>query len=179
MINQYKKHIKIYIFSLLCCLFFGMSNSNAQQQPPHQKSEFWKHVRYGGGIGLSFGNNFFSGTLAPSALYSVNQTVSLGLGLNATYESRKNQYNSTVLGASLIALINPVREIQLSIEFEELHINRKYDNYFDEKYWNPALFLGAGYNTGNVAFGIRYDVLHDHHKSIYSEAWVPFIRFYF
>jgi len=41
------------------------------------------------------------------------------------------------------------------------------------------LFLGVGYNSGPVTFGIRFDVLYDRNKSIYSESWVPFVRVYF
>ena len=41
------------------------------------------------------------------------------------------------------------------------------------------LFIGAGYRSGNVTFGIRYDVLYDEKKSIYADAWVPFVRVFF
>ena len=72
--------------------------------------------------------------------------------------------------------------MQLSTEFEELNVNRRYDinlNIQDENYWSPALFLGVGYRSGNVTFGIRYDVLYDKDKSIYFDPWAPFVRFYF
>ncbi|MBT8273653.1 MAG: alpha-ketoglutarate decarboxylase, partial [Bacteroidia bacterium] len=67
--------------------------------------------------------------------------------------------------------------------FEQLHVNRNFDENFvsnlDDTYWYPALFLGAGYRTGNVTVGIRYDVLYDEDKSIYADPWIPFIRVYF
>jgi hypothetical protein len=91
-------------------------------------------------------------------------------------------YKSTILGGSLIGLFNPINEIQLSAEFEELHVNRRYDSYLnlkDDTYWSPALFVGAGYRSGNVTLGIRYDLLFDKNKSIYADAWAPFVRFYF
>ena len=92
-------------------------------------------------------------------------------------------FKSTVLGGSLIGLFNPIPEIQLSSELEQLNINRNYDEAFvtnpDENYWYSALFLGAGYRSGNLTIGIRYDVLYDEDKSIYADPWMPFIRFYF
>lgn len=159
--------------------FFLCSGYLVAQQKP---DSFWKHVRFGGGIGLSFGDGFFSGTLAPSAIYEFNNTVAFGLGLNGTISNRKGFYKSTILGGSLISLFTVVPELQLSAEFEELNVNRKYHttlNIPDDNYWSPALFLGIGYRSGNVTFGIRYDVLYDDEKSIYADPWVPFVRFYF
>lgn len=152
----------------------------------NDKSDFWNHVAIGGGVGLSFGSGFFSGTIAPSAIYRFNPQVALGLGLNYTYNEDKDFYRSSIIGASIIGFYNPIREIQLSAEFEQLNVNRNYFNTvlnFDEDYWYPALFLGAGYSirTGKVstAIGIRYDVLYDRNKSIYADPWAPFIRVYF
>ncbi|NNK81632.1 MAG: alpha-ketoglutarate decarboxylase [Flavobacteriaceae bacterium] len=177
---QSLNRLKITVFSVLCTLFFGLLN--AQDQPQTEKSEFWKHIRFGGGIGFSIRGNDFSGTIAPSAIYEANETLSFGLGLNGSIYNRKNIFKSTILGGSVITLVNPIRAVQLSAEFEELHVTRKWDEFYDredEKYWYPALFLGAGYRTGNFTFGVRYDVLYDRQKSIYSEAWMPFFRVYF
>ncbi|MCD2258579.1 alpha-ketoglutarate decarboxylase [Psychroserpens luteolus] len=144
-------------------------------------NDFWNHVRFGGGLGLSFGDGFFSGTLAPSAIYQFNSDFALGLGLNGTYNSLKNTYNSTIFGASIISLYNPIPEVQLSGEFEELNVNRKFENnqFEDQNYWYPALFLGVGYRSNNVTLGIRYDVLYDRDKSIYADPWAPFVRVFF
>ena len=80
-----KNIYKIAVFTVLCSFIFGMSYAQINSQP--QKSEFWEHVRFGGGIGLSFGNNIFSGTIAPSALYDVNETVTVFFeGINITEE---------------------------------------------------------------------------------------------
>jgi hypothetical protein len=166
---------KLLIFSIIV-LFFSFSH--AQQST----NNFWKNVRFGGGIGLSFGDGFFSGTLAPSAIYEFDDTFALGLGLNGTYNTQKDFYKSTILGGSLIGLFSPIYNIQLSSEFEQLHVNRTYNsnlNLQNDTYWSPALFVGAGYRNGNVTFGIRYDLLYDENKSIYADAWAPFVRFYF
>ncbi|MEW4923905.1 alpha-ketoglutarate decarboxylase [Algibacter sp. 2305UL17-15] len=162
-----------FITLLVTLLFFS---ANAQQ------NEFWKSIRYGGGLGLNFGDGFFGATIAPSAIYEFNDQFAIGLGLNATFNNQKNVYKTTVLGGSLIGLYNVIPAIQLSTEFEQLNVSRRYDiriNAPDDKYWSPALFFGVGYRSGNVTFGVRYNVLHDDDKSIYIDPWIPFVRFYF
>ena len=177
--NTYTKKTKFHVVWLMFCLFsmplLSQNNSNG-------KTDFWNHVRFGGGIGLSFGNGFFSGTLAPSAIYQFNPQVALGVGLSGTYNTREDFYRSSIIGGSVISMFNPIREVQLSVEFEELNVSRKWDDrtgYKDENYWYPALFLGAGFNSGPVTVGIRYDVLYDRNKSIYADPWIPFVRVYF
>jgi len=166
-------------FNLLLGLLFVSPMAIAQNLG--QNTDFWNHVRYGGGIGLSFGDGYFSGSIAPSALYDFNPQFSMGIGLNGSYSSRKNVFNATVLGGSLIGLFNPIDAIQISAEFEELHVNRNFDDpiFVDDNYWYPALFLGAGYRTNNITIGLRYDLLYEDNKSIYANAWSPFFRVYF
>jgi hypothetical protein len=163
---------------ILIIFFLFFQNLKAQEV----KSDFWKNVRYGGGLGLNFANGFFSATIAPSAIYEFDENFALGLGLNATFNNLKGSYKSTILGGSLVGLFNPIREIQLSSEFEQLNVNRRYNvntNFPDDNYWIPALYLGVGYRSGNATFGIRYDVLYDDERSIYADPWAPFVRFYF
>lgn len=165
---------------IFIALFFLLSINMTWGQNGHYKSS--SPVRFGGGIGLSFGSGYFSGTLAPSAIYQFNDQFALGVGLSGTYSSLKNRYTSTIVGGSVLALYNVIPEIQLSAEFEELNVTRKYK--YDglnpsDNYWYPGLFLGVGFHTGNVAVGIRYDVLYDREKSIYADAYVPFVRVYF
>ncbi|GGD15217.1 alpha-ketoglutarate decarboxylase [Hyunsoonleella pacifica] len=171
--SVFKTTLLISVFLLV-----GTQQSKAQEA----QNEFWKNVRYGGGLGLNFGNGFFGATIAPSAIYEFNSQVALGIGLNATFNNQKDVFKTTVLGGSVIGLYNILPEIQLSGEFEQLNVSRRYDikvNADDDKYWSPALFLGAGYRSGNVIVGVRYNVLHDSEKSIYIDPWVPFIRFFF
>ncbi|MBC3846059.1 alpha-ketoglutarate decarboxylase [Winogradskyella echinorum] len=171
---------KTTIFSILISFFITFSYS--QDNPDNQQS-FWKNVQFGGGIGLNFGDGFFSGALSPNAVYRFNPYVATGIGLNFSYSSQKDVFKSTVIGGSVLGLFNPYRELQISTEFEQLHVSRNFDEEFianaDDEYWYPALFLGLGYTNGNVTFGIRYDVLYDKDKSIYNEAWMPFVRFWF
>ena len=169
--------MKTIFFPILIALF--SYNIQAQTTNTRTNSDFWDQVRFGGGLGINFGNGIFSGTIAPSAIYQFDANVALGLGLSASYFERKDLYKSTVLGGSIVGLFNPINAIQISSEFEYLHVNRDFDQGTNDKYWYPALFLGAGYRSGNFTIGIRYDVLYDEDKSIYSDAWMPFIRVYF
>lgn len=167
------------LITALLFTFFAFSLKGYAQE---NQNDFWKNVRYGGGLGLNFGNGFFGATIAPSAIYQFNNQVALGVGLNATFNNQKDVFKTTVLGGSLFGLYNVIPEIQLSGEFEQLNVSRRYDikvNVEDENYWSPALFLGAGYRSGNVIVGVRYNVLHDNEKSIYIDPWVPFVRFFF
>lgn len=163
-------------------IFFSLAAFPTSLFGQQEHSSFWQHLRYGGGLGVSFGDGFFSGTLAPSALYEFSEIVGLGVGLSGTYNSLKDRYHSTILGGSLITLANVIPEIQLSVEFETLNVSRNFEDFLgieDDHYWYPALFLGAGYRSQNITFGIRYDVLYDASKSIYADPWMPFVRLYF
>lgn len=170
------------ILAILTLLFVNGLFAQGQTNVPQPQEDFWKKVQFGGGIGLSIGSGYTDITLAPSAIYPVNQTVAIGLGLQLGYVSQKNYYTSFVYGASLIGLINPIPEIQLSVELEETNANTDYQSYgnnYSDNYWNTALYLGGGYRTGNVTVGIRYDVLFDANKSFYGDAFMPFVRVYF
>ena len=174
-------HYKIILF--LVFLTFSISGYSQEENLEERKtpSAFWQQVRIGGSLGLSFGNGYFTGALAPSAVYDFNKYVSAGAGLNVAYASRQN-FSATSYGGSLIGLLRPIRQIQISAELEQLRINKNFEiegaNRKDQ-YWVPALYLGAGYNTGNVVAGFRYDVLHDSTKSFNADALTPFVSIYF
>ncbi|WP_299365344.1 alpha-ketoglutarate decarboxylase [Winogradskyella sp.] len=169
---------------IICVALLLTFNDAALAQNYNDNSNsFWNNVQFGGGLGLNFGDGFFSGAIAPNALYNINPYVAAGLGLNFQYSSQRDVFESTVVGGSIIGLVNPYPELQLSTEFEQLYVDRDFDEQFvsnvDDNYWYPALFLGAGYRSGNVTFGIRYDILYDEDRSIQNQAWMPFIRFWF
>jgi hypothetical protein len=171
-----------YFFKLsIGILFFAFITTNAQNAMDSSSKSFANSLRFGGGVGLSFGNNFFSGSLSPFVLHEVNEFLQTGVGLNVSYSKFDNS-ESFIYGGSVMAFANPLPEIQLSAEFEQLNVNRSLDTIngtIEQNYWYPALFLGAGYVNGNVTFGVRYDVLYDGNKSIYGEAFMPFVRFMF
>ena len=172
-----RKKIAISFFILLMLSAFGPLT--AQNMAPEER--FFDNVRFGGSLGLSFSNGFFNASLAPKAVYDFNQYTSLGVGLLGSYTNASN-YTSFNYGGSVLGLLRPVKFLQLSAEFEELHVSRDWE--FDganveESYWYPALFLGAGYTNGPITIGVRYDVLYDKEKSIYGNALMPFVSVYF
>ncbi len=167
---------KKFFFSVVMSLFIQVGIAQ------EQGSQFWSNVRFGGGIGLSFGNEFFSGTIAPSAIYEFNEQIAAGLGGNFSYNSQKDVYKTTIVGGSVLGFYNVIPELQLSTEFEQLYVSRTYESDLqipNNSYWYPALFVGAGYRAGNFTAGIRYDVLYDEDENIYASAWMPFVRVYF
>ena len=166
--------------SFIICLFLITCSLFAQTTAPKPACEFWKKVQFGGGLGLGFGSDFTNISIAPNAVYNVNKYVGLGLGLQYSYLKQKNFYSSNMYGASFITLINPIEQIQLSIELEQLRVNVAYQNPdFSDDFWNTGLFLGAGYRTGNVTIGARYNVLFDKDKGVYGDAFMPFVRILF
>lgn len=166
--------------------FFLMSCTSiiAQVQRNNLKNnDFSKNIRFGGGLGLGFGSGYTDIMVAPSAIYQINETVAVGVSLQGSYVDSKNYYTSFMYGGSLIGLVNPIPEIQLSAELEQLRVNNTYKNHngpnYEHDFWNTALFLGAGYHTGIVTVGIRYNVLYQKKDDVYGGAYMPFIRVYF
>ncbi|KFF07218.1 hypothetical protein [Flavobacterium reichenbachii] len=148
------------------------------------KNNFWDKVQFGGGLGLGIGSGYTDISVMPSAIYNVNQIVGIGVGLQFGYLASKNYYDSFVYGGSLITLVNPIPEIQLSAELEQVRVNTNYDSNnvrpaYSDDFWNTALYLGAGYRTGSVTIGARYDVLFNDERSLYGSAFMPFVRVYF
>lgn len=171
-------------------VWFAGSAVFAQEHPEllRPKSDFWQRVQFGGGIGVSVGSGYSDILLAPGAIYNFNQYVAAGVGLQGSYVRVKNEYESYIYGGSLIGLFRPVDFVQLSLELEQLRVNTSFSNaynpnpadpYRDDNFWNTALYVGAGYSVENVTIGIRYNVLYDRNKSVYSEPFMPFVRAYF
>ena len=181
-----KIHLSIVFKSFFVILVSLFSNLTIAQDENNvtNTNQFWEKVQFGGGLGLGIGSGYTDISVMPSAIYNVNEIVAVGMGLQFGYLSSKNYYNSYVYGGSVITLVNPIPEIQLSAELEQVRVNTKYESNnsrpsFSDNYWNTALFLGAGYRTGNVTIGARYDVLFDDERSLYGSAFMPFVRVYF
>src|SRR5690606_11778981 len=108
----------LMVKTLIIALFLSHALSvhvSAQIAPNTQKQHkpFWENVSFGGGLGLNFGNGFFYGSISPSAIYNFNQYFSSGLGLSYAYlDDKRNDYRLSAYGGSIIALFNPIREIQ-------------------------------------------------------------------
>lgn len=170
-----KKAVSFFILLMLS----GFGALRAQELMPEER--FIDHLRFGGSLGLGFSDGFFNASLAPKAVYDFNRYTSLGVGLLGSYTDA-DIYTSFNYGGSVLGLLRPVRFLQLSAEFEQLHVSRDWEldgANLEQSYWYPALFLGAGYTTGAMTIGIRYDVLYDDRKSIYGNALMPFVSVYF
>ena len=116
---------KYYIIVMLILCF---SNTNAQS------GDFWSRVHFGGAIGASFGNHYTDVTLAPGALYDINKYVGVGAGIQGTYVNYKDYYTSFIYGGSVIGIFNPIPEVQLSAEAEQLRVNLSYSDSNDPTY---------------------------------------------
>lgn len=172
--------------ALTCVFIFFFAGANAQDS-----DNFWSRVRFGGGLGLAFGSGYTDVTVAPGALYEFNDYVGLGVSVQGSYINQKEFYKAWMYGGSVIGIFNPIPEIQLSAELEQLRVNHEFDEEYYEDFmegsgfarqrdfWNTALFLGAGYRMENVTVGLRFNVLFDEDDMVYSDSWMPFIRVYF
>lgn len=173
-----KKPLFFYFLLFIGATCFAQNQSRSN----NSKSPFWSHVRFGGGLGLGFSNGGFNAAVSPSAIYQFNDQFAAGTSLTFNYAkylgSKRFAY-----GGSVLTLYNPIPFIQLSAELEQLRINRSLEVVggpnIEDDYWAPALFFGIGYTDRNFTVGIRYDVLYDDDKSIYLNAWMPFVRVYF
>lgn len=148
-----------------------------------KRTTFWSDVQFGGGLGLGFGTGYSNISVAPSAIKPITEQFSAGVGLQYNYLKSKGFYESSSYGVNLISLYNPIEFLQISAELEQLRVNNTWTdyNYTQKKdnFWNTALFLGAGYTSGNATIGVRYNVLYKDNNFVYSQAWMPFIRVYF
>jgi hypothetical protein len=171
--------------SVLLTLFLVIPLSGFSQEPSSSKAEtegFWDNVQFGGGLGVAIGNDFTDITIAPSAIYNFNEHFALGSGLQYSRLKQKNLFASNVLGATLIGLYNPLEEIQLSLELEQVHVNTTYVDLFNNakrSFWNTGLYVGGGYRADNVTIGARFNLLFDKDKDLYGDALMPFVRVYF
>lgn len=172
------------IFSVLLFLF-AFITINAQTTT---NESFADHLRFGGSFNLGFGNNYTTIGISPSAIYDFNNQFSAGMSLSYMYSKGKYypisggsfEASSSMLGGSIIALYNPFNAFQISTEFEQMHVNYKDDRFPESSEWIPAIYLGLAYDTGNIAFGMRYNVLFNTtNRSIYSSAFTPVFRVYF
>ncbi|SHG66809.1 hypothetical protein SAMN05444372_108147 [Flavobacterium micromati] len=173
--------IALHCFLLITTLL-GSATLCAQQNNGaiSTQNDFWKNVQFGGGLGLGFGSGFTDITVAPSAIYNFNEYIALGIGAQYSYLKQRDFFATNLYGGSLITLANPIPQIQLSAELEQLRVNQGIDGTRTNSlnYWNTALFVGVGYRSGFATIGVRYNVLNDS-NNIYGSAFMPFVRVFF
>lgn len=146
----------------------------------------WKNIYYGGSVEVGFGRGFSNISLVPSVLYQLNPQFGVGFGLQYNYYAVKNSFTNKSYGTNVLLTYNPISEIQLSAEIEQLYVRSSYKNSYksftqtNTSFWNTAFFLGVGYSNSGITVGLRYNILHNKSSQlVYSEAWMPFVRLYF
>ena len=177
-VSPLKKFV-ILVIALFYLPCFSQNNTSASKP----SSYFWKNVKFGGAFGLNVGSDYTNVIIAPSAIYPINDYFAAGVGLQGSFVSSKEDYTSAIYGGSFIGLFNPMDAIQLSLELEQLRVNRSIvadggDNIKDN-FWNTGLLLGAGYRVDKVTIGLRYNLLYKQTDFVYNTAMTPFIRIYF
>lgn len=171
-----RRRIIFLAFCWTLCTFQAISQSSSND------ITFWDKVQYGGGLSLNFGNNFTNLSVAPSAIYHFNDYFAAGPGLIYSYMKSRDFFESHLYGASALGLFTPFPELQLSAEIEQLRVNNRIFQQagtLKDNFWNTALFLGVGYRSQNVVFGVRYNILYNSNDFVYTDAWMPFVRVFF
>jgi hypothetical protein len=167
----------------LTILFSSVMCSQTSENIMKSNPSFWEKVQFGGGFGLNISNQFTELSLAPGAIYRFNPKAAAGIGLQGSFVSSKGNFSSAIYGLSLLSLINPTEEFQISIELEQLRVNRTIVMIGEPdkiaNFWNTGLFFGGGYCSDNIVVGIRYNLLYRESDYVYSSAMMPFIRVYF
>lgn len=137
-------------------------------------------------LGLGFGLNFVGGTsisLSPSLAYNVSEKVTLGIGVQGSYNALKNLQKTTTIGGSIFSNYKPIKQITLLLEFVELNVSTKTATPIGDvniSYWDSALFIGAGFNiTDKISIGAKYNMLYDKSESVYTSAVIPFVNISF
>jgi hypothetical protein len=175
-LHNLTKRLTFVFFIALSLQMIAQENPNAEN-----KSDFWSDVQFGGGIGLALGSGYSNISISPTGIFNVNQYFSVGAGLQYSFLKQSDFYSSHMYGGSVIALFNPIEEIQLSTELEQLRVNVDLEgsNSNSADFWNTGLFVGAGYRMDNITIGIRYNVLFNNDKNVYADALMPFVRVFF
>lgn len=167
---------------ILLLLTFLISSNLISQNSELTQQKFRNNVRFGGGFNMSLNNSYTTFAISPSALYDFSEEFSLGLSLTYVYVKNKStiQRTSNLYGGSVLALYRPIQFLQFSMEYEQLKLNQKINYSNAVNPWQPALYIGMEYVTGNLSMGLRYDVLFDQTKNvIYASGLSPVFRLYF
>lgn len=174
----------ILAIALIGCSFnsFAQTNEDDKQEKKADTSKVMvdKKVEFGVGFGL----NFVGGTninLSPNLTYNVSNKIAFGLGVQYNYLALKDIQTTHTYGGNLLFQYSPSQKIMTLLEFVELRVSStsEIDN-ITQRFWDSALFAGAGYNiTNKITVGAKYNFLYDEDESIYSSPVIPFVNISF
>lgn len=141
-----------------------------------------KRLKFGCGFGLNFvGSTNIS--LSPNLMYAVSDKVILGIGIQGSYASIKNLQNTTTFGGNVIFQYNPTRKLSTLLELAQLRVSTKTETELEDitnKYWDTALFVGAGFNiTNKISVGAKYNLVYNEDESVYTSPIIPFVNITF
>lgn len=167
---------KLLLFIISLTLSSTIYAQTDQNQPLNNN---W---RFGGGLGLSFGNNgYFGFNVSPSVGYMIANN--LELGATAGYQYAKDDYAKlNLFNAGPYVNFFPVENLFLRANYMYYTGKQKYNERYNYNYETnldeSALWLGAGYqSSGPVRFqaGVMYNVLYKENESIFSSGFQPFM----
>lgn len=167
---------KLLLFIISLTLSSTIYAQTDQNQPLNNN---W---RFGGGLGLSFGNNgYFGFNVSPSVGYMIANN--LELGATAGYQYAKDDYAKlNLFNAGPYVNFFPVENLFLRANYMYYTGKQKYNERYNYNYETnldeSALWLGAGYqSSGPVRFqaGVMYNVLYKENESIFYSRFQPFM----
>jgi hypothetical protein len=143
---------------------------------------FWDNVRFGGNIGLQFGNptNIL---LSPSMAYVpqsdfLDNKLMIGIGITYLYSRVKYadiNYSSNVYGGRLFGRYLIIDNIFAHTEFESLNAPN-YVKISNNRTWVNSFFVGGGYqqsigNRSGFSITVLYNLAWTPTNIIYSSPW--------
>lgn len=139
--------------------------------------------RFGGGLGLGFGNNsYFAFAISPFAGYEI--TPQLEAGVTAGYQySKWKDSRQNLFSVGPYVNYYPIPAIFLRSHYEFYTGTNKYDYGFNDGSYSynfneSTLWLGGGYrSTGRIQFfaGMMYNVLYKNETSLFSSGFRPIV----
>jgi len=145
-----------------------------------QETSKW---RFGGGIGLGFGNNnYFGIAVSPFVGYEITPQLEAGITVGYQYSKWSNSKQNLFNGGPYLNYY-PIPSLFARAHYEYYTGTHKieygYESASSKHHFNEsALWLGGGYrSTGKIQFyaGMMYNVLYDHDSSLFSTGLRPII----
>ncbi|WP_395093301.1 hypothetical protein ACF3NR_03470 [Vaginella massiliensis] len=155
------------------------SNLERTTKPDHNRVDM-QRWRFGGGLGLGFGNNgYFAVGIIPSVGYIISEQFEGGLILGYTY-SKDDYVKQNTFNVGPYVNYFPISSLFLRANYMYYTGKVTFDNAnsYNYNFDESALWLGGGYqSSGAVRFqiGMMYNVLYDKKSSRFATPWQPIV----
>ena len=170
------------IVAILCAATFASAQDSTDyaqpREPKEPKRPFKDRLYFGGGIGLSFGNQTFI-QIEPLVGVKLDKKdkLSTGLGLNYWY-FKDNYYDVELTGYGYRTFLRYRFIPQLFGHAEFLHMNvDRYNFISNEKtrIWVPHLLVGGGYaqplgGGSSIYIQVLWEILQDPNSVYYGQG---------